>query len=69
MAFLSFAIKDLKLIPIVFTAWIRYILGIDLGIDNEGKAFELRSDSMFSVLQENLKGIELGKWQTARNPV
>ncbi|MDR2659085.1 MAG: mannitol dehydrogenase family protein [Spirochaetaceae bacterium] len=58
----SLNVKDLKLIPLVLAAWIRYILGID----DEGKPFELSPDPMLPVLQESLKGIELGKPETAK---
>jgi fructuronate reductase len=52
----------LKLIPLVLAAWVRYILSID----DEGKPFEASPDPMLSVLQENLKGIEFGKPETAK---
>jgi fructuronate reductase len=55
-------VEDLKLIPLVLAAWIRYLLGID----DEGKPFEASPDPMLSVLQEAIKGIEFGKPETAK---
>ncbi|MDR1362929.1 MAG: mannitol dehydrogenase family protein [Spirochaetaceae bacterium] len=62
MASQSLNIKDLKLIPLVLAAWIRYLLSID----DEGKHFEVSPDPMLPILQESLKGIELGKPETAK---
>jgi fructuronate reductase len=55
-------VEDLKLIPLVLAAWIRYLLGID----DEGKPFQLSPDPMLPVLQEAVRGIEPGKPETAK---
>jgi fructuronate reductase len=54
--------SDLKLIPLVLAAWIRYLLGID----DEGNTFETSPDPMLPVLRQDLKGIEAGKPETAK---
>ena len=48
--------EDLKLIPLVFAGWLRYLLAID---DN-GNAFTPSSDPRLESSQEFLKGIKLG---------
>ena len=50
------SIEDLKCIPLVFAAWLRYVIGID----DEGKAFEPSPDPLLGYVQEALKGITLG---------
>ena len=50
------SIEDLKCIPLVFAAWLRYVIGID----DEGKAFEPSPDPLLGYAQEALKGITLG---------
>lgn len=47
---------DLKLIPLVFAGWIRYLLGVD---DN-GNKFELSPDPLLKSLCSKLSGIHLG---------
>lgn len=47
---------DLTFIPLVFAAWLRYLLGID---DN-GAAFELSPDPLLHHLKKALEGIALG---------
>jgi fructuronate reductase len=48
---------QLILIPLVFAAWLRYLLGID----DQGKPFEVSPDPNYETLAANLKGIELGQ--------
>ncbi|MDO4868997.1 MAG: mannitol dehydrogenase family protein [Bacillota bacterium] len=50
-------ITDLKLIPLVIAAWMRYLIGID----DEGKKMALSSDPMLEELQQHLKGITFGE--------
>jgi len=50
-------VKDLKYIPLVIAGWCRYLLGID----DDGKEFELSSDPMLSSLKEHVKDIKLGQ--------
>lgn len=55
----SLDVKDLKFIPLALAGWLRYLLGVN----DEGKAFELSNDPMMDYLKESLKGIELGKFK------
>ena len=50
-------------IPLAIAGWIRYLLGID---DN-GKEFELSPDPMIPELKEKLNGIQFGKPETIGN--
>jgi fructuronate reductase len=52
----SLNISDLKLIPLVFAGWIRYLLGID----DEGKPFTVSPDPQYESLRSALSGISLG---------
>ncbi|MDR0472204.1 MAG: mannitol dehydrogenase family protein [Treponema sp.] len=47
---------DLKLIPLVLAAWVRYLMGID----DEGKTFTVSPDPLYSSLTPLLKEIKLG---------
>ncbi len=49
-------IKDLKCIPLVFAAWLRYCMGVD----DEGIPFTPSPDPLLEYAQGELKGIELG---------
>lgn len=51
------SVGDLKLIPLVFAGWCRYLLAVD---DN-GDAFELSHDPMLNDVQKHLKGIKFGE--------
>jgi len=48
---------ELKLIPLVFAGWLRYLLGVD----DEGKPFEVSPDPNYKSLSESLSGITLGQ--------
>jgi fructuronate reductase len=48
---------SLKLIPLVFAAWLRYLLGID----DKGNPFEPSPDPNLESLKSQLSGIELGQ--------
>lgn len=48
--------SDLTYIPLVFAAWLRYLLGVD----DEGRPFEPSPDPMLDYLRKFLEGIELG---------
>jgi len=50
-------LDDLKLIPLVFAAWLRYLLGID----DQGKTFEVSPDPNYESLAAALSGISLGQ--------
>lgn len=56
MASKDLDIKNLKCIPLVFAAWLRYVMGID----DKGNKFEPSSDPLLSYAQEKLKGVKLG---------
>lgn len=49
-------VKDLKCIPLVFAAWLRYVMGTD----DEGKTFEPSADPLLGYAKEALSGITLG---------
>lgn len=53
--------RGLTYIPLAIAGWLRYLLAVD----DEGKPMECSSDPMLTTLQEQLKGITLGKPQTA----
>jgi fructuronate reductase len=48
--------EELKLIPLVFAGWLRYLLGID----DQGKTFEISPDPQLETLTTALSGISLG---------
>jgi fructuronate reductase len=50
-------IAELKLIPLVLAAWIRYLLGID----DEGKPFAVSPDPMYGLLSKQLAGLRPGQ--------
>jgi fructuronate reductase len=50
-------VGDLKLIPLVFAAWIRYLLGID----DRGDPFAVSPDPLYDTLYSALSGIHLGR--------
>ena len=49
--------SDLKLIPLVFAGWLRYLLGTD----DQGKQFEVSPDPNYETLKNALSGIALGQ--------
>ncbi len=46
---------DLKLIPLVFAGWLRYLMGVD----DKGEQFELSADPMLGVLCPKLESVKL----------
>ncbi|GHV91513.1 mannitol dehydrogenase [Spirochaetia bacterium] len=50
-------VKNLKLIPLVLAAWVRYLLGIN----DEGKPFTVSPDPLYESLSKTLAGISLGQ--------
>ena len=48
---------DFKYIPLVFAGWLRYLLGID----DQGKPFEVSPDPNYETLKAALSGIALGQ--------
>lgn len=48
--------ETLTAIPLVIAGWFRYLLGVD----DQGKEYTCSSDPMLSLLQEKLKGMEVG---------
>jgi len=50
-------LANLKLIPLVFAGWLRYLLGID----DQGKQFEVSPDPNYETLKAALSGINLGQ--------
>ncbi|MCM1049405.1 MAG: mannitol dehydrogenase family protein [Clostridiales bacterium] len=49
-------VKDLKLIPLLFAGWLRYLMGIN----DEGKAFELSPDPLLDTVCPCVSGLKLG---------
>ncbi len=49
-------VSDLKLIPLVFAGWLRYLMAVD----DEGKAFELSPDPLLDTVCPYVAGIKLG---------
>ena len=52
----SLKVEDLKIIPLVLAAWLRYLMGIN----DEGKPFEVSADPLLPSLVPALSGIKLG---------
>jgi fructuronate reductase len=50
-------LADLKLIPLVFAGWLRYLLGFD----DQGKPYEPSPDPNIEDLRAKLSGISLGQ--------
>jgi fructuronate reductase len=50
-------VKNLRLIPLVLAAWVRYLLGID----DEGKAFTVSPDPLYASLAPGLAGLKPGQ--------
>lgn len=62
------SVADLKLIPLVFAGWLRYLMAVD---DN-GEAFELSPDPLLWTVCPHVAGIKLGEEndvETALKPV
>ena len=52
----SLNVNDLKLIPLVFAGWCRYLMAVD----DQGKAFTLSSDPLLDTVCPYVKDIQLG---------
>ena len=68
MASASLKTSELKLIPLVLAAWLRYLLGID----DQGKEFPISPDPQIEVIVPQLAGIKLGQkgpFHTALAPI
>lgn len=50
-------VNNLKYIPLVIAGWCRYLMGID----DDGKEFEISPDPMLPSLREHIKDITLGQ--------
>lgn len=50
-------VADLKLIPLVFAGWLRYLMAVN----DSGEKFELSSDPLLDTVCPYVAGIELGK--------
>ncbi len=57
MAEESLNVADLKLIPLVFAGWLRYLMAVD----DEGKAFELSPDPLLETVCPYVAGFKLGE--------
>lgn len=50
-------VTDLKMIPLVFAGWLRYLMAVD----DEGNVFELSPDPLLNELRPCVEGIHLGE--------
>lgn len=50
-------IKDLKLIPLVFAGWLRYLMAVD----DDGQKFELSPDPLLETVCPVVAGVKLGE--------
>ena len=50
-------ISELKMIPLIFAGWLRYLMGID----DAGKKFELSPDPLMNVLRPYVENLKLGE--------
>lgn len=51
------SLSNLKVIPVVLASWIRYIMGLD----DEGKAFEISSDPLLESAQADISEVKFGQ--------
>lgn len=58
-------VKDLKMIPLVFAGWLRYLMGVD----DEGKPFELSPDPLLNTVRPYVAGLELKENQDVETAV
>jgi fructuronate reductase len=61
-------IGNLRLIPLVLAAWVRYLMGVD----DEGKPFAVSPDPLYAALAPALSGIALGQkgpFRSALEPI
>ncbi len=58
-------VKNLKLIPLVFAGWLRYLMGID----DEGNAFELSPDPLKDTVCPYVAGLKLEEGQDVEGAV
>ncbi len=49
-------VKTLKLIPLVFAGWCRYVMGVD----DQGNKFDVSPDPLLAEVSQHLAGIKLG---------
>lgn len=57
MASPDLKVADLKLIPLVFAGWLRYLMGVD----DQGQAFELSPDPLLETVTPYVAGFKLGE--------
>ncbi len=57
------SVADLKLIPLVFAGWLRYLMATD----DEGNAFTLSSDPLLAEVCPYVEGIKLGEKSDVEN--
>lgn len=57
----SLKVSDLKMIPLVFAGWLRYLMGID----DSGKSFSLSPDPLLDAITPYVSDIKLGDTITA----
>lgn len=58
-------VKNLKMIPLVFAGWIRYLMGID----DYGKKFELSADPLLEILRPYVSQLTIGEIQHVKEKI
>ena len=58
-------VKDLKLIPLVFAGWLRYLMGVD----DSGKAFDLSPDPLLTTVCPYVADLKLEEGQDVESAV
>ncbi len=58
-------VKSLRLIPLVFAGWLRYLMGVD----DSGKAFEPSPDPLLDTLRPHVAGLKLTPGQDVESAV
>ena len=54
-------VEDLKMIPLVYAGWFRYLMGVD----DSGKEFELSADPMLDTICPAISALKLGEVEKA----
>ena len=58
-------VADLKLIPLVFAGWLRYLMGVD----DSGKAFDLSPDPLLTTVCPYVADLKLEEGQDVESAV
>jgi len=58
-------INNLKLIPLVFAGWLRYLMGVD----DEGNSIQVSPDPLFLSLNSHIKHVKFGGFDEMGEPI